>query len=55
MTKIRDIESVSYINPCMDYLKSTEKNAYEFRRQNGMFTNLYDAAHRFGEAKVFRS
>jgi hypothetical protein len=32
-----------------------EDNAYLFRKNNGVFTNMYDAAARFGEKDVFKA
>lgn len=33
-----------------DYGKVWEENHNSFKRQNGIFTHLYDAAARFGES-----
>ena len=42
------------MNPNPDYLAALAGNTYEFRRKNGVFSNMYDAAKRFGESKVFK-
>ena len=54
ITEYQDIENVSYLNTSIDYQRSFNSNPYEFRRRNGQFTNLYDAAYRFGESQVFK-
>lgn len=43
------------MNPNPDYLAAVKDNSYEFRRKNGVFSNMYDAAKRFGESKVFKA
>ena len=37
-----------------DYQAAWKENPNIFKRQNGIFTHLYNAAHRFGETEVFR-
>ena len=53
ITEFADKQSLSSLNPNLDQLKASADNAYEFRRKNGVFTNMYDSAKRFGESKVF--
>ena len=37
-----------------DYAKALERNPHVFKRHNGVFSHLYDSAHRFGESKPFK-
>ena len=55
VTEFADLMSLSSKNANLDLLKAVEKNPYEFRRNNGVFTNMYDSAKRFGESKVFQA
>jgi hypothetical protein len=55
VTEFADLMSLSSKNPNMDLLKSLNGNPYEFHRKNGVFTNMYDSAKRFGESKVFQA
>ena len=55
VTEYGDLRRLTAMNPNWDYLKETEDNAYLFRRKNGVFTNMYDAAARFGETEVFKA
>ena len=55
VTEFADLANLSNINPNLDHLKAINDDPYVFRRKNGMFTNLYDAAARFGEDKVFKA
>jgi len=37
-----------------DYAEVINTNSNSFKRQNGIFTDLYDSAARFGEIEVFK-
>lgn len=43
------------LNPNWDLIGAVEKDPYVFRKKNGLFTNLYDSAARFGETEVFKA
>ena len=49
-----DLQRITAINPNPDFLKSYNESPALFRRKNGVFTYLYDSAHRFGEDKPFK-
>lgn len=49
ITEIRDLGGPSSMNRNPDYVKAFGENQNNFKRQNGIFTHLYNAAHRFGE------
>ncbi len=55
VTEIADIQALASRNINPDYQRSVSSNPYEFRRHNGVFTNMYDAAYRFGESQVFKA
>lgn len=55
ITEFADKQSLSCINPNLDHLRVANDNPYEFRKKNGVFTNMYDSAKRFGESKVFQA
>ena len=55
IVEFADKQSLSSLNPNPDFLKACNDNQYEFRRKNGVFTNMYDSAKRFGESKVFQA
>jgi hypothetical protein len=55
VTEFADLMSLSSLNPNLDMLKAAKQNPYEFNRKNGVFTNMYDSAKRFGESKVFQA
>lgn len=38
-----------------DHVKAIGDNDQVFKRQNGIFTHLYNAAARFGETEVFKA
>ena len=48
-----DIQRPTAMNPNQDFLKAYDKDNNAFKRKNGVFANLYDAAHRFGIDKPF--
>ena len=47
------MQALACINPNKQHNEALSANPYEFRRKNGVFTNMYDSAKRFGESKVF--
>jgi hypothetical protein len=55
VTEFGDLQRPSSLNPNLDLLKALNDDPYVFRRKNGLFTNLYDSAARFGETKVFKA
>ena len=55
ITEIRDLAGPNAINRNPDYVTGYGGNASIFKRQNGIFTHLYNAAHRFGETEVFKA
>ena len=55
VTEFRDLMGASTANINPDHRKAIDGNPEVFRRQNGIFTHLYNAAARFGETKVFKA
>ena len=55
ITEFGDLLRPTSMNPNWDLLGALETDPYNFRRKNGLFTNLYDSAARFGETKVFKA
>ena len=55
ITQIRDLAGPSSLNLHPDYQKAIGENRSIFKRKNGIFTHLYNAAHRFGETEVFKA
>ena len=49
ITEIRDILGGNSCNMNPDHVKAMKGNTDVFKRQNGIFTHLYNAAARFGE------
>ena len=49
ITEIRDLAGPNAGNKNPDYNTAIQKDQNVFKRQNGIFTHLYNAAHRFGE------
>ena len=49
-----DLMRVTSINPNPEFLGAIAENKDLFKRKNGIFTNLYDSAARFGETKPFK-
>ena len=43
------------MNPNPDFLGAYKENPNVFKRKDGVFSHLYDAAHRFGEDKPFKA
>lgn len=54
VTEIRDLSGPNSINRNPDHVKAYGDNTDVFKKQNGIFTHLYNAAHRFGENQVFK-
>jgi hypothetical protein len=55
VVEYNDRQRSTAFNPNWDHLAAIEKEPHGFRRKNGMFTNLYDSAARFGESQVFKA
>ena len=55
VTEIADRGYLCAHNPNLDHHKAISGDPYVYRRKNGLFTNLYDAAARFGETEVFKA
>ena len=55
VTEFRDLMRATAMNPNWDYLGATETKPYNFRRNTGVFTNMYDSAARFGEKEEFKA
>lgn len=55
VTEFGDLLRPTATNPNWDHLAAYERDPYNFRRKNGLFTNLYDSAARFGETEVFKA
>lgn len=53
VAEFADKKAVFAVNLNPAYLRAVAQDPYEFRRKNGVFTQLYDSAKRFGENKVF--
>jgi len=54
ITEIKDLQGANSMNWNPDYTKVWNENNDSFKRRNGVFTHLYDAAARFGESQVFK-
>ena len=52
ITEFRDL--MTKANKNMDHNNALDKNEGVFKRHNGIFTHLYNAAARFGETEVFK-
>ena len=50
-----DLQRPTAMNPNHDFLKAYNENPNVFKRKDGVFSHLYDAAHRFGEDKPFKA
>ena len=53
--EIGDLARPTALNPNHDYLKAYNENPNVFKLKDGVFSHLYDAAHRFGEDKPFKA
>ena len=49
-----DLNHLTAIKTNPDFVAAYKQDPTQFRRKNGIFTHLYDAAHRFGEDKPFK-
>ena len=49
-----DLNRVTAINENGMFRLSLQEKPTQFRRKNGVFTHLYDSAHRFGQDKPFK-
>lgn len=54
ITEFRDLMGPNSKNRNPDHVNAMDQNSEVFRRQNGIFTHLYNAAARFGETQVFK-
>jgi hypothetical protein len=50
----KDLNRITAINSNNDHINAFNENPHIFKRKVGVFTHLYDAAHRFGEDKPFK-
>ena len=50
-----DLMRPTALNPNHDHLNAFKEDPNIFKRKNGVFTYLYDSAHRFGESKPFKA
>ncbi len=55
VTEFADLQCVASLHPNLDHNKALNDNPYVFRKINGMFSNLYDSAARYGETNVFKA
>ena len=55
ITQHRDLAGPNSVNRNGDYMAAWDKSNNVFKRQNGIFTHLYNAAARFGESEVFKA
>ncbi len=55
ITEFRDISGANSKNRHPDYVAAWDKSSNVFKKQNGIFTHLYNAAARFGETEVFKA
>lgn len=49
-----DLNRLTAINSNKDHINAFNDNPHIFKRKVGVFSHLYDAAHRFGEDKPFK-
>ncbi len=49
-----DLNRITAINPNPEFRNAYTQDPNLFKRNVGVFTHLYDAAHRFGEDKPFK-
>lgn len=55
ITEIRDLAGPNKVHAHPDYQKAFKEDPNVFKRQNGIYTHLYNAAARFGETEVFKA
>ena len=49
-----DLNRLTAINPNPEFRQAYTEDPHSFKRKVGIFSHLYDAAHRFGEDKPFK-
>ena len=54
ITEIADLNRLTALKSNKDFTNAFDNNPHQFKRSNGVFSHLYDAAHRFGEDKPFK-
>jgi len=55
ITQIRDLQHCGKSLANEDYGVAIKSDPRVFARKDGIFTHLYNSAHRFGEDKPFKS
>ena len=55
VAEFSDVQRPTAVNINVDHVAALKENPNVFKRKDGIFTHLYDAAARFGEAKVFKA
>lgn len=55
ITEIKDLAGPNKVHAHPDYQKAFATNPNNFKKQNGIYTHLYNAAARFGETEVFKA
>lgn len=50
-----DLRRVTSINTNKEFVAAYDSDNNAFKRKDGIFSHLYDAAHRFGETKPFKA
>lgn len=55
ITEIRDLAGPNQVHAHPDYQRAWKANPDNFKKQNGIYTHLYNAAARFGETEVFKA
>ncbi len=55
VAEFSDMLRPTAMNVNVDHRAALQMNPGVFKRRDGMFTHLYDAAARFGEDKVFKA
>jgi hypothetical protein len=50
-----DLQRPTAMNPNHEHINAYTENPNIFKRKDGVFSHLYDAAHRFGEDKPFKA
>lgn len=54
IAEIADANRLTALKSNQDFVHAYQSNPHQFKRKNGIFSHLYDAAHRFGEDKPFK-
>lgn len=54
IAEIMDANHITQLKSNKDFVNAYQANPHQFKRSNGIFSHLYDAAHRFGEDKPFK-